>query len=330
MVKKNKKFDIVAIGDCTIDAIIQLHEASVHCNIHHEHCQICMSFADKIPYESLTLLSAGNSNNVAVGMARLGLKSGFYGSIGNDLNGKVILDTLKKEKVDTRFMSVQNVPTNFHFVLGFQGERTILIKHQEFAYKLPAAIEDTRWIYFSSVGPKGLKLHAQIEAFLKNHPQIKMSFNPGTFQLRMGLNKLKPLLQRTEILFVNKEEAQLLMGREVEDVKVLAEFLFKQGIKTVVITDGLKGSYCLEHGNFYKIGIYPHKPVEATGAGDAFATGFTAAVMHGYPVIEAMRWGARNGASVATKIGPQAGLMHKNDMEKDLQKHKNFKAKRLA
>src|SRR5437899_2673153 len=105
--KKTKKYDIVSIGDCTIDAFIKIEEATVSCDIHHENCQICMSFADKIPYQSLHLLSAGNCNNVAVGSSRLGLKAGFYGTVGADANGKTILASLKEEKVSTQFMSVQ-------------------------------------------------------------------------------------------------------------------------------------------------------------------------------------------------------------------------------
>ena len=68
------KYDIVSIGDTTIDAFIELHEASVHCAVDHTNCQLCLSYADKVPYENLTMLPAGNSTNNAVGSARLGAK----------------------------------------------------------------------------------------------------------------------------------------------------------------------------------------------------------------------------------------------------------------
>ena len=321
-----KKFDIVSIGDCAIDAFVEVEEATTHCNLKTDHCEICFSFADKIPYKSLSMQSAGNANNVAVGMSRLGLRSAFYGSIGDDANGKVIMNTLRKEDVSTKFMNVQkNVQTNFHVVLAFQGERTILIKHQDFKYELPKGIADASWIYLTSVGLKGLPMHAKLTSFLKSHPEIKMAFNPGTYQLRMGLKKLLPLFKRTEILFLNKEEARLLLQNN-DDPKDLAEQLRETGPDTVIITDGLKGAYCLHGGIFHYIGIYPHKIVESTGCGDAFATGFTAAFIHGLPVEEALRWGGRNGASVATKVGPQEGLMTKTHMLKDLRTHKQFKS----
>jgi len=324
-----KKYDIVSIGDCTIDAFLKVEEATV-LNQKNGHKLLAFSFGDKIPYEELYLLPAGNCNNVAVGMARLGLKAAFYGSVGHDHNSHVILNNLHKEKVSTEFMSVQKgIQTNFHVVLWHGGERTILIKHQPYKYKLPKGIENTNWVYLSSIGPRGLTVQPPLVKMLKTHPEIKLAFNPGTFQLRLGRKKLMSLFKLTEIIFVNKEEAELLAGHDGNVLK-MAQTIHRFGPNIVVITDGLKGSYALAEGKFYKCGVYPHIPYESTGAGDAFATGFTAAIMHGLPIMEAMRWGARNGASVATKVGPQAGLVHQNSMVRDLNAHKNFKAKLIS
>ncbi len=320
------QFDIISVGDCAIDAFIRVEEASLH-KFKKEEQEICFDFGEKLPYESVHMLTAGNCNNAAIGCSRLGTKAGFYGTVGKDSNGELIIDRLRKEKVDTKFMNVQTkFPTNFHFVLWYHTDRTILIKHQPFPYALPKGIENTKWIYLSSIGPKGLQLHPAIVKLLRDKPEMKLAFNPGTFQLRMGLPKLAPLFKRTEILFVNKEEAELLVGH-LPTFRDLALALHKHGPKTVVITDGLKGSYCLDEGVFYKVGVYPHKPIEATGCGDAYASGFTAARIHGLPIAEALRWGARNGAGVATKIGPQDGLITEKEMQRDLKNHASFRPK---
>src|SRR6185369_12834890 len=95
--------------------------------------------------------ACGNSSNNSIGSARLGMKAAFVSAVGDDHQGKQTLDELNKEKVDTRFINInKGVPTNFHFVLVFRGERTILIKHQKFEYKLPDDLS-TQWIYFSSM-----------------------------------------------------------------------------------------------------------------------------------------------------------------------------------
>ncbi len=71
------QLDFLALGDITTDAFIRLKEASVHCNIHKEECELCMRFADKIPYESVTVVRAvGNAPNAAVSAARLRAPSG--------------------------------------------------------------------------------------------------------------------------------------------------------------------------------------------------------------------------------------------------------------
>lgn len=325
-----KKYDIVSIGDCAIDAFLKVEEATV-LKAKQGHRLLAFAFGDKIPYEELYLLTAGNCNNVAIGSSRLGLKSAFYGTVGHDHNSHLILNKLREEKVSTEFMSIQKgLQTNFHVVLWHGGDRTILIKHQPYKYKLPAGIDNTNWVYLSSIGPRGLTVQPPLVKMLQTHREIKLAFNPGTFQLRMGVKKLLPLFKLTEILFVNKEEAEGLVGYHGGDVRKMAEAIHKLGPKIAVITDGLKGSYALANGEFWHCGIYPHKPIEATGAGDAFATGFTAATMHGLPISEALRWGARNGASVATKIGPQEGLVHKNAMIRDLNAHKEFKAKLIS
>ena len=138
-----RKYDLVCLGDTVMDAFIQLHEASVQCDINHDRCQLCMSFADKIPYESVYVLPAvGNASNVAVGAARMGLKTAMLTAIGNDRYGTDILGVYKKEGVATEFVRVnKGVPTNYHFVLTFKAERTILIKHEKYQYADPSELD---------------------------------------------------------------------------------------------------------------------------------------------------------------------------------------------
>jgi ribokinase len=322
------KFDIVSIGDTTIDAFIELHEASVHCNLNHVDCQLCISYANKVPFDNLTILPAcGNSANNAIGSSRLGMKNAFIGAVGDDTNGRDILAELKKEKVNTSLVAInKGVPTNFHFVLVFRGERTILIKHQKFNYKLPGDLS-TKWIYFSSMAEGTDKFHKEVESFLQKHKEVKLAFNPGTFQMRMGLKKLGGIYKRTEILFLNREEAQLVTQKTTRDIRTLAQAMHKLGAKIAVITDGRAGAYASDGKTIWFLDHFPGPLIEATGAGDAFGTGFTAAIFHNKTVPEAMAWGAVNGGNVALHVGPHKGLQRKSEMESWIRKHPKFKAK---
>jgi ribokinase len=289
-----------------------------------------MSYADKIPYEKVTMLPAGNSTNNSVGSARLGMKNAFISAVGDDLNGKKIIDELKSEGIDTRYINInKGAQTNFHFVLSFQGERTILIRHNKFIYKLPHRL-NTKWIYFSSMAAGTEKFHRELVRFLNRHPKIKLSFNPGTFQMRMGITELKGLYKRTEVLFLNREEAQLVLKRQTKNIKTLLAGMHKLGPKIAVITDGRQGSYASNGSpKIWYLDEFPGPKFESTGAGDAYATAFTSAIFYGKPIGEAMTWGTINGGNVVMHTGPHKGLQTKQQIERYLKQHPKFRAKEI-
>jgi len=327
--KKSSKYDLVSIGDTTIDAFFELHEASVNCNVDRSECKLCLTYADKIPYEELTMLPAGNSTNNAVGSARLGLKNAFVSAIGDDSNGQTIVDALKSEGIDTQHVRVnKGVKTNFHGVLVFQGERTILIKHNKFEYAMPKSL-DTKWIYFSSMGAGTEKFHDDFANFLKKNPDIKVGFNPGTFQMRMGAKRLAGIYSRTHILYLNREEAALVTGQKTRDIPLLMKGMHKLGPPIAVITDGRDGSYASDGKKIWYIPEFPGPRIEATGAGDAYGTGFTAATIYGHTVEDAMVWGTINGGNVVLHVGPHKGLQTKSQMEAYMKKFPKFRPKEI-
>lgn len=322
------KYDLIAIGDCTIDAFIKLHDASVHCDLDHKNCQLCLSFADKVPYESLTVVPAvGNASNVAVGSARLGLCSAAFTAIGEDFFGKQILDVYRRERVGREFVKInRSQQTNYHFVLNFKAERTILIKQNHYQYHDLKKIRNVKWIYLSSLAGNNLQIHLELGKYLKKHPEIKIGFNPATFEMEMGAKKLSDIYKCTYVLFVNREEAQRILsakgglasGGKNQNVKILFRGLHRLGPQIVAITDGPDGAYASDGQNQYFISRYPDPkpPLERTGAGDAFSTGFMAALIYGYEVATALRWAPINSMSVVQEIGAQKGLLTKAQLLK--------------
>lgn len=319
-----QKHDLISIGDCTIDAFIRIHEASVHCDLNQKNCQLCMSFADKIAYDSLEVVPAvGNSSNVAVGTARLGVRSAAFTAIGNDYYGQQILDTYKKEKVGAEYVKInKGAQTNYHFVINFQAERTILLKQLKYDYFAPHKIGNTPWVYFSSIGEGFPPFYENLSRHLKNHPRIKMGFNPGTFQIKLGVKKLAEIYRHTHVLFVNREEAQRILNIKNQNVKILFKGLHRLGPKIILITDGPDGAYASDGANQYFMPKYPdHKPpFERTGAGDAFSTGFMSASVYNLPITEALRWAPINSMSVVQYTGAQKGLLTKLQLLRLLKK----------
>ena len=322
------QYDFVAIGDITVDAFIELSEkdARVACDIEGKPCQLMMNFGEKLPYKDVTVVNAvGNAPNAAVSAQRLGLKSALVTNIGHDRYGKDCLDSLRKDGVSTDYVQMhEGKKTNYHYVLRLGAERTILIKHEAYPYRFPAFDAPPRYIYFSSVGEGALAFHHEIAAYVKTHPETKLVFQPGTFQIRVGHEALKDLYEVTKIFFCNKEEAKLVLDTKEDDVPKLLKGLKKLGPKMPVITDGPKGSYALDSAtdteSVWYMPMYPDPspPVDRTGAGDSFSSTFTAAIALGKSVKEALMWGPVNSMSVVQYIGAQKGLLTRAEIEKYL------------
>ncbi len=315
------QYDFIAIGDSTTDAFIKLKDATVHCDINKEKCEICLRFKDKIPYEEVYVIPAvGNSANASVAAARLGLKSALISNVGDDYFGEETLDALKKENVSTEFVTVNNgKKTNYHYVLWYGDDRTILIKHQEFDYRLPY-FNDPRWVYFSSMGENSLPFHEVFERYMSEHSDVKLVFQPGTYQIKFGRKKLAGIYKRTEVFISNKEEAQRILEVNEQDVKKLMSEITKLGPKIAVINDGTKGAYACDRKSAWFMPPYPDPkpPYERTGAGDAFSSTFAVALCLGLRIEEALRWAPINSMSVVQYVGAREGLLTRYQLEKYL------------
>jgi sugar/nucleoside kinase (ribokinase family) len=323
---KNNSIDFLAVGDIVIDAFIELQDAKIHCDIDDNNCTISMNFGDKIPYKKLNVVSGvGNAPNASVCTSRLGLTSACVTHVGDDQHGKDCIDNLQKNSVDTSLIQIQKgFDTNYHFVMSFDAERTILIKHAEFNYDFPSIVENMRapkWIYFSSVASNSLHYHEQIVDYLQKNPTTKLAFQPGTFQISLGSEKLKELYKQTEVFFCNKEESQKILKTDDSDTLTLLQKMHKLGPNIVCITDGPKGAYAYDGTNAWFQPIYPDPapPVERTGAGDSFSSTFTAALALGKSVPEALSWGPINSMNVVQHIGAQEGLLSKKELEEYLE-----------
>lgn len=325
MEHKDKEIDFLAIGDIVTDAFIELQDAEVHCNIDNENCMLSMRFGDKIPYKDVVVVAAvGNSPNAAVSAHRLGLQSAIMTHVGNDDFGKECIEALRENGVETGFITTEDgKKTNYHYVLSFNAERTILIKHEDFSYNLKKQIGDTlpKWVYFSSVGEDSLQYHHDIAQWVKEN-KIKMAFQPGTFQISLGAEKLKDIYAASEVFFCNVEEAQKILGTDSRDIKELLFKMHQLGPNIVSITDGPDGAYAYDSYNdeywFHPIYPDPQPPVERTGAGDSFSSTFTAALALGKSVVEALSWGPINSMNVVQHIGAQAGLQTREQLEEFL------------
>ena len=320
------RWDILAVGDVTLDIFLRIDQATTDCRLDSKQCELCFSYADKVPVESIHRVIGGNAANAAVGSSRMGLKAAIFGVTGSDEVAQTIKKTLRGEGVDTSPLTLaKGQVANTSVVLWHQEERTILIYHEPRTYRWPAKLPASRYLYFTSMRKGFEKFHPQLLAYL-HRTGAKLVFQPGTFQLALGLNKLKPLIAASEFFVLNREEAAGLLNVPVStSVPQLLGSLTKLGSRYVSITDGQKGSWGCDGTKCYQVPLFPGERVEATGAGDAYATAVTAALALGKPYAEGLAWGPVNSANVIQHIGAQAGLLTRAQLEQRIAKNRRYR-----
>ncbi|HWP61511.1 MAG TPA: carbohydrate kinase family protein [Candidatus Paceibacterota bacterium] len=312
------QYDFVGIGDITTDAFIKLKDAEELTD--HGVRELCVRFGDKVPYEEVIEVRAvGNAANAAVAAARIGLASALVSRVGKDENGEHCRETLKGNGVADEYVETQpGLPTNYHYVLWFGAERTILVKQTKFTYAMPSFEAPPKWIYLTSLGESAKDFHHEVAAYAAAHPETKLVFQPGTFQIKLGADALQDVYAATYLFFCNKEEAQTILKSSETDVKKLMEGIRGLGPKLVVVTDGPNGANVLdENGAAWHIPMYPDPapPISRTGAGDATASTTACYLALGYSLPESLMRGVINAASVVQGVGAQAKLLKKDEIE---------------
>ena len=317
----DRHYNVITVGESTIDAFMTLAHASSDAHLDNENNGLCFRFGEKIDVERYTFTIGGNATNVAVGLSRLGLKATLCTEIGDDEFSLKIRNCLANEHIERVLVHQVAGPSNFSVIINFKGDRTLFVEDVKREHDFHFEDVTADFVYLTSLADECKNPYATALEFVKKH-HAKIAFNPGSRQLRQGRDLVHTILKQTEMLFVNKEEAELLvsdnetMEHDETYIKELLTKIKKLGPQIVVITDGKRGSYALDSkDDFHKEGVKDGPIVERTGAGDSYTTGFIAATLHGLPVSQAMEWGSWNAMSVVSKVGAQAGLLTKEQME---------------
>lgn len=255
----------------------------------------CLCQVEEIVTDGETIIDhvktapGGSAANTIYGLAKLGVKTGFIGAIGNDEKGKTSVQALETAGVNTSQIRIkEGEKTGYALCLSDKlGRRSI--------YVLPGAnnlldwqdidlnyVNKAKMVHLSSFADDR-QFNIQIELAEKLPNSVKISFAPGMLYAIKGIKTLSPLLTKTHILFINREEMEQLTGK---DFATGAKECLKLGCQIVVVTLGR--GLALESGRAFtsyichgkkehriesQKQIWETQP-EATGAGDAFAAGF--------------------------------------------------------
>ncbi len=311
---------VLAVGDIITDAFIKLSEDHAQSYTDENGYQrLSFELGAKLPYDSVEIVEAVEcSPNAAVSMSRLGLNADLMSWLGDDEPGHGMIEYLKGQRVGTDNLVVESgKKTNYHYVLRYVADRTNLQRFVDYSYEWKDPAERPDWLYLGVLGEKTWPLHEGILKYLEANPDIKLAFQPGMYHLMWGAEKLSAFYRRSEIVIMNREEAVTVTGGNYDDVHDLINKLHELGPKTVVVTDGPNGAYASDGQSRLKMPLYPDPapPVDRTGAGDAFASTFVAALAWGYGIEDALRAAPINSMSVCQKIGAQTGLLKAEELQ---------------
>jgi ribokinase len=309
-------YDVITVGSATVDAFARTDSELIKIkSIHHEEELIAYPCGSKILMSELIFLTGGGGTNVAVSLSRLGHKVAYLGKIGNDINGKIVQETLKKERVKFIGSVDRKHLTGYSVILdSLEGDRSILAHKGANNFLNYDNIDKKRlqagWFYFSSMMDESYTTLEKLSDYaVKNG--IKIAFNPSNYLAEKGAIFLGALLRNTEILVLNKEEAQLIVKKR--DIPQLITGLMELGPKVVVITDGKSGAFTLHDGYQYHVIPEEVTPVETTGAGDSFASGFLSGWMRSKGVEYSLQLGVTIAQSVIQHVGAKTGLLTEKD-----------------
>lgn len=303
--------DLITIGDIKEDVFLHIENASVHCRNKALTCELCLDHGRKIPVKSATRQIAGSAPNIAIGTKRLGLKSAVLSHMGADSIHRDAILFLSNEGVKPLIEAHEGVKSSFAAVLNYEGESTQLVSHEYIPFSIPNDLPEAKWLHVSELGTDYESLF-EVIAERKEH----IAFNPGTVQIDEKKDETYKLIERCDLLIVNKLEAHQLLNftDATHEIQKLLGELRALGAKTVIITDGKQGAYGFDGKTMLHAPMFPGERVEATGAGDAFTSGVLAALISGEDLQSALAWGSVDAAYVVRFIGPTAGLRSKNEL----------------
>ncbi|MEW5994282.1 MAG: PfkB family carbohydrate kinase [Candidatus Zixiibacteriota bacterium] len=263
----------------------------------------------KVNATALCVQGGGPVPNAMVGLARLGRKTALVALLGHDWAGKMGLDELKKDRVDTRFLIFKKAPsaTAAGFVEDGSGRRTIAF--HRVAGISPRDLTTSRYPIPRIVHLDGRDLEACIKlAKWARRVGALVSFDIGSIR-----NDVSPVFPLVDHLVIADAYALPFTGSRT--VKQAIHKLRRYCSGTIVVTQGTKGAVGFEDGNWSGQPAYRVNPVDTTGAGDAFHVGYLFGLLEGHDLSTRLKLGAAVAALKCLKPGARDGMPNRRQLQ---------------
>jgi ribokinase len=295
-------FDVVCFGALNVDKLYKVNRIA--------------KAEEESEIQEFVESPGGSAANTAVGLARLGVRTGYIGKVAAGRDGEYLLGAFRKEGVNTDGIVVSK-DGRCGSVTGFvdqEGQRALYLdpgvnstlRFDEINLEYVTGVKFLHLTSFASNDP----LRAQIK-LINMLPEIAVVLDPGMIYARKGLDRLRPLVKKCYAALPNEGELWLLTGKGCPEG---AEVLLDEGVKVVAVKLGDRGCYVTNGKERHFVEPYKVNVVDTTGAGDAFCAGFIYGLLNGKPLKECGVIGNFVASRVLTEMGARNGLPRRSEL----------------
>lgn len=311
------KLDAIIIGPSTIDTFIRTKQSKiiVDQNFTNNH-GIAFPLGEKLTSNIYETKTGGGGLNIATTFSNFGYKTKLITVIGKDELGKIItnkIDSLRNLMTNTIIHDIKKPTSNSCILLANNSERTIISNHKSCNKNLKikkSFLKDVRaqLIFTSSLYGKKTNWNNIIN-YKKSNPKTIWCANPNLADLTLLKNNLS-ILKYIDCFFINQEEASYLSNIDYNNELKIFKFIDKYIKGICVMTKGTKGLSLSDNKHIYSSSIYKHiKEIDHTGAGDAFASGFSMMFLKTKQIEYSIKFGLANAANVVEKVGANTNIL---------------------
>jgi len=296
------KFDVICFGALNVDRLYRVNRIAGR-----DEESFIINFKEA---------PGGSAANTAVGLARLGLKTGFIGKVSDNREGKLLLNDFKSQNVDVDGIIVSKEGRS-GIAMGYvdtKGDRALYIdpgvndslELKEIDLKYAG---NTAFLHLTSfIGEKPFKAQKELVRGLHD---VRISFDPGELYARKGLTVLKLMIEKSFVMLPSENELKLLTGKKYDEG---SKILIKKGVSIVAVKLGERGCYVKDGKESYLVEPYKVKVVDTTGAGDAFCAGFLYGLIKNKDLYECGRLGNFVASRCIEKVSAREGLPRLSDL----------------
>ncbi len=332
MSKETKKFDLVSLGSCTMDMIFDvedLRKVELPGKNHAEKKYIAIEYSSKLNVKSVRFFPGGSAANVACNLSNIGLRTAFFGGIGNDMNGEACLANMKEHGVNVSGVKVFNRDTTAisiilitpwgkdRSILAYKGANNLVSKDDLNEEML---LSTRCFVWTSLTSDNGLEAIERCINLTKSADGLVVGA-PSISIIKHRFNETIKLLKKSEITSMNDEELAALTGKTsiLEGMKQL----FDWGLKIVNITLGNRGQWLSDGKILVKTSPPKSFLADTTGAGDASMSGIIYGILNGKSLQETSKIAAALSAMEIEATGVRVGMpIEYSELEEFIDKHK--------